>query len=327
VKLSESERNSKEKAIMFDHWDGSQTFRLNNTGRIATLVFLSAGIAFPATAQQSGQKTFSSTMEASKSLIAALKADDQPALLKILGPAAKDIISSGDPIEDKSNRAEFVEKYQQMHRLVIEPDGTTTLYIGAENWPTPIPLARKGNAWYFDTPAGKEEILYRRIGRNELSTIQVCHELVDAENEYHAQAHDGGSGEYAQKLASDPGKHDGLYWQASAGESESPIGPLIAEASMGSANDQKREPFNGYYFRVLKEENGPNGAQSFISDGKMTKGFAFVAYPAEYRSTGVMTFIVDQDGVVYEKDLGKRTPEIAGTLNAYLRDATWHKAE
>ncbi len=312
---------------MFNHRDRCLTHQLRVAGQLAGVAMLAAGMVLPAPAQPTRARTFASATEASKALVAALKADDAAAILKILGPEAKDIVSSGDPAEDKSNRAEFVQKYEQMHRLVVEPNGTTTLYIGAENWPTPIPLVHKGNIWYFDTPAGKQEILYRRIGRNELATIRVCHELVDAEKEYYAQAHDGRSGVYAQKLVSDPGKHDGLYWQASAGENESPIGPLVAAASM-SAAAEKHEPFNGYYFLILREEKGLGGEQeSYLAHGAMTKGFAFLVYPAVYRSTGVMTFIVDQDGVVYEKDLGKRTVEIAKNLTAYSRDATWHKAD
>lgn len=283
----------------------------------------------PQHALQAGQETFHSAGAAAKALVAALKAEDQPALLKILGPAGKDIVSSGDPVEDKNQRQEFVQKYDQMHRLVMEPDGTTTLYIGAENWPTPIHLDHQGKSWYFDAVGGKQEILYRRVGRNELAVIQVCHELVDAEKEYYGQPHDGNSeNQYAQKFHSDPGKHNGLYWEASAGESESPIGPLMASAAAdGYSPDQEHQPFHGYYFRILKAQKGPHGAKSYIDDGKMTKGFAFVAYPAEYRSSGVMTFIVDQDGIIYEKDLGRRTPEIAKTLTTYSRDTTWRKAD
>ncbi|HVI09145.1 MAG TPA: DUF2950 domain-containing protein [Candidatus Binatia bacterium] len=282
-------------------------------------------------AQQSGQRTFSSAGEATKALMAALKSNDESSLLGILGPDAKDIVSSGDPVEDKNRRQQMVEKYQQMHRLVTEPDGKTTLYIGAENWPTPIPLIHKGDSWYFDTAEGKQEILYRRIGRNETEVIQICRELVDAEKEYYSKAHDGAAGsEYAQKLFSDPGKHNGLYWQASAGEGESPIGPLMASASAdGYASDHQPEPFHGYYFRVLTGQKAGKHAktESFIVDGKMTRGFAFLAYPSDYRSTGVMTFMVDQDGVVYEKDLGKRTAEAAKSLTAYDRDGSWRKAE
>lgn len=303
-------------------------------GKIAAVAILTGGVALVpvfVAAQQTGQKTFSSAAEAGSALVASLKAGDQSALLSILGPDAKDILSSGDPAEDQKNHEQFVQKYEQMHRLVMEPDGKTTLYIGAENWPTPIPLEHKAGAWYFDTPAGKQEILYRRIGKNELAVIQTCRELVDAEKEYYGQPHDGESGDqYAQKLSSDPGKHNGLYWQASAGEGESPIGPMVASAAMGShAADapQEAQPFQGYYFRILTAEKSAHGVENYVVDGKMTRGFAFAAYPAVYRSTGVMTFIVDQDGIVYEKDLGKRTTEIAKTLNRYGRDASWRKAD
>jgi hypothetical protein len=278
-------------------------------------------------ALQPGQETFSSAREAARTLVAAVQKDDQVVLLKVLGPNAKDIISSGDDAEDKTSRKEFVQKYRQMHRLVTEPDGNTTLYIGAENWPTPIPLVHQGDKWYFDTAAGKEEILYRRIGKNEMAAIQVCHELVDAEKEYYGQAHDGDKNQYAQKFYSDPGKHDGLYWQASSGEPASPVGPLVAAAAGdadSNAANQEHRPFQGYYFQILKSE-GRN--HSYVVNGKMTRGFAFVAYPAEYRSSGVMTFVVNQDGIVYEKDLGPHTAETAKTLTRYDRNGSWHKAD
>jgi hypothetical protein len=214
-----------------------------------------------------------------------------------------------------------------MHRLVKEPDGTVTLYIGPHNWPTPIPLVNKGHSWYFDTEAGKKEILYRRIGRNELSAIRVCQELVAAQKEYSAQHK-----EYAQKIFSDEGQHDGLYWKAAAGEPQSPIGPLVAAAvakGFSKSLEGPPTPYRGYYFHILVRQgkNGPGGAKSYIVNGKMTEGFAFVAYPAEYRSSGVMTFIVDQDGVVYEKDLGKKTEVVAKALTEYNPNPTWKKAE
>jgi Protein of unknown function (DUF2950) len=279
------------------------------------------------------RQTFPTAMAASQALVAALQSDDQQALMKVLGPEGKEIISSGDETQDKNERSDFVMKYQEMHRLVTEPDGTTTLYIGAENWPTPIPLMHAAGGWYFDTAAGKKEILYRRIGKNELNAIQVCRELVDAQKEYDAKTRDGDStNQYAQKFFSDPDKHNGLYWTAASGGEQSPIGPLVASAEAeGYSHDanHQAQPFMGYYFRVLKAQgaNAPGGARSYLVDGKMTRGFAFVAYPAEYRSSGVMTFIVNQDGVVYEKDLGARTAEIAKALTAYNRDATWRKAD
>jgi hypothetical protein len=286
-----------------------------------------------AKAPVANRQTFPTAMDASKALVAALQGNDEPTLLKVLGPDAKDIVSSGDETQDKNDRAEFVQKYEEMHRLVKEPDGTTTLYIGAENWPTPIPLMHTTSGWYFDTAAGKKEILYRRIGKNEMNAIQVCRELVDAQKEYDAKAHDGDSvKQFAQKFFSDPEKHDGLYWTVANGEEQSPIGPLVASAEAeGYKRDTDREaqPFMGYYFRVLKAQ-GPNargGARSYLVNGKMTRGFAFVVYPAEYRSSGVMTFIVNEDGIVYQKDLGVKTVEIAKTLTRYDRDATWRKAD
>jgi len=304
---------------------------------LVALAILAAGMAYftpPAPAQQTGQKTFASASEATKALIAALQMDDQPALASILGPDANDILSSGDAVEDKNDRDQFVQKYQQMHRMVMEPDGKTTLYVGAENWPTPIPLVHKGAAWYFDTPAGKMEILYRRVGMNELAVIQTCRELVDAEKEYFSQPHDGDTTkQYARKFFSDPGKHNGLYWLMSPGDHESPIGPLVASAAVEGyvppSPDSQPQPFMGYYFRVLTSQGAGalGGRRNYLADGKMTRGFAFIAYPAEYRSSGVMTFIVDQNGIVYEKNLGARTAEIAKAMPRYDRDPTWRKAD
>jgi hypothetical protein len=313
------------------------TYGLHRGGaaRLAASAILAVGIvwfAIPTGAQQTGQKTFPSARAAATALVSALQADDLPALTSILGPDSKDILSSGDEVADKNTRDQFVQRYQKMHRLVMEPDGTTTLYIGAENWPAPIPLMHKAGAWYFDTPAGKMEILYRRIGRDEVAVIHVCRELVDAEKEYFLQTHDGDSDkQYAQKFFSDPDKHNGLYWAASAGEAESPIGPLVAAAATeGYVRDpaQKQQPFQGYYFRVLTGQRGvaAGATRSYLVDGKMTGGFAFIAYPAEYRSSGVMTFIVNQDGIVYEKDLGPNTATIAKSLTKYDHDNRWRKS-
>jgi len=294
----------------------------------AVAIVMTGCLAVGAAAQQRGQKTFSSAEEASKALVAAAQSNDEKALLEILGRDAKEIVSSGDAAEDAETRANFVRRYEQMHRLVHEPDGTTTLYIGAENWPTPIPLVNKGNAWFFDTDAGKQEILYRRVGRNEMSAIRVCEELVAAEKEYRSSQHD----QYAEKIFSDEGQRNGLYWKAAAGEPESPIGPLVASAvAEGYATPREgvRTPYRGYYFHILTRQGkkGPGGAKNYVLNGKMTEGFAFVAYPAEYRSSGVMTFVVDQDGVVYEKDLGKKTEVLAKAMKEYNPDSTWQKAQ
>jgi hypothetical protein len=296
----------------------------------AAAFLLAACFPFSSMAQQKGQKTFTSAEAATEALVLAAQSNDENALLEILGPAGKQIVSSGDDAEDGENRANFVRRYQEMHRFVQEPDGTTTLYVGAENWPAPIPLLKKGNLWYFDTEAGKKEILYRRVGRNELSTIKVCQELATAEKEYRSAQH----GEYAEKIVSDPGKPDGLYWKAEGGVPESPIGPLVAGATdaEGLAKTQGGStptPYRGYYFHILirQGKDAPGGAKNYIVNGKMTEGFAFVAYPAEYRSSGVMTFIVGPDGVVYQKDLGKKTNILAKTMKEYDPDSTWQKPE
>ncbi len=297
--------------------------------KLAAIAMLLAG-CFPAhsMAQQEGQKTFSSPQEASDALVTAAQSGDENAMLDILGPDQKRIVSSGDETEDAQNRANFVKKYQEMHRLVKEPDGTTTLYIGAENWPTPIPLVNKGNSWYFDTEAGKKEILYRRIGRNEISTIRVCQQLVAAEKEYYSTQ----GNEYAQKIFSDEGQHNGLYWKAANGDPQSPVGPLVAAAvaeGYVKRRDGAATPYRGYYYHILTRQGGnaPGGAKSYIVNGKMTEGFAFVAYPAEYRSSGVMTFIVNEKGIVYQKDLGKQTDVLARAMKEYNPNSSWQKAE
>jgi len=303
-------------------------FHWANLSKLA-VVALFLTVCFPARslAQQPGQKTFSSAEEATNALVTAAQANDEKMMLDILGPDGKQIVSSGDETEDAQSRANFVKRYQEMHRLVKEPDGTTVLYIGAHNWPAPIPLVHKGNSWYFDTEAGKKEILYRRIGRNELSAIRVCQELVAAQKEYSAEHK-----EYAQKIFSDGGQHNGLYWEAAEGETQSPIGPLVASAvAQGYAKrrDGTPTPYRGYYFHILTRQgkNAPGGAKNYVVNGKMTEGFAFVAYPAEYRSSGVMTFIVSEDGVVYQKDLGRKTDVLAKAMKEYDRNPSWQKAE
>jgi Protein of unknown function (DUF2950) len=284
---------------------------------------------FPARAMaQQGQKTFSSPEDASKALIAAAQSNDEKALIEILGPDGRQVVSSGDPTEDAENRANLVRRYQQMHRLMKEPDGTTTLYIGAENWPLPIPLVHKGNSWYFDTEAGEREILYRRVGRNELSAIRVCQELVAAQKEYYSTQHH----EYAQQIFSDEGQHNGLYWKVTSGQPESPIGPLVASAvaeGYVKGRNGPPTPYRGYLYHILTSQgpSAPGGAKSYIVDGKMTQGFAFVAYPAEYRSSGVMTFIVGENGVVYRKDLGRQTEVLGKAMREYNPDSTWKKDE
>lgn len=295
-------------------------------------IALSLGCAsVPVFAQEPGQRTFASTEEASRALFEAMHAKDDQAPLNILGPAAKDVLSSGDAVEDSDTRASFVVKYQEMHRLVTEPNGTVSLIVGAENWPFPIPLINNHGRWFFDTGAGKDEILFRRIGKNELAAIDSLRELVEAQNQYFARPPAKLPKQFAQKLVSDEGQHNGLYWHGASDEFDSPINPLIAYARQNLPTDQVGEhvPFNGYMFRILTKQgpHAPGGAKNYIVDGKMSGGFAFVAYPVEYCSSGVMTLIVDKSGAIYEKDLGADTTKLAQTMITYDPDSTWHKVE
>ena len=298
----------------------------------AAVAALALGGSFaPAFAQEQGQRTFASAEDAGGALFAAMQAQDNQAPLSILGPAAKEVLSSGDPDEDADSRESFVVKYEEMHRFVKEPNGTVTLVIGAENWPFPITLVNNHGSWFFDTAAGKDEILFRRIGRNELAAMEACRQLVEAQRQYFTRPSGKLSQQFAQKLVSDKGRHNGLYWYGAYNEFDSPIDPLIAYANQEDAKDQTGDPlpFDGYFFRILTSQ-GPHalgGAKNYIIDGKMTGGVAFVAFPAEYRSSGVMTFIVDESGTIYEKDLGPNTTKIAQAMTAYDPDSTWHKAD
>ncbi len=285
----------------------------------------------PMFAQEPGQRTFASAEDASRALFGAMQAQDGQAPLNILGPTGKEVLSSGDPTEDSDARVGFVVKYEEMHRFVTEPDGTVTLVVGAENWPFPIPLVNNHGSWYFDTAAGKDEIVFRRIGRNEIAAMDACRDLVQAQKQYFAHPPGELPKQFAQRLVSDEGRHNGLYWHGADDEFDSPINPLIAYARQNLPTDQVGEhvPFNGYMFRILTSQgpHAPGGAKNYIVDGKMTAGFAFVAYPVEYRSSGVMTFIVDESGTIYEKDLGPNTTKLAQAMTTYDPDSTWHKAE
>lgn len=308
------------------------------TVRLATLVGLMVCIASftslavqHAAAPQSSQKTFDSPGKAAAAMFDAAKSGDTNALMKIFGPESKELLSSGDPVADKNTRQLVVQKYEEMHRLVKEPDKSVTLYIGAENWPFPIPIVDKNGAWLFDTAKGKREVLFRRIGRNENSAMGTLRSLVDAEKEYASTTHDQDNvKQYAPKILSDEGKHNGLYWKSAEGEPASPIGPLIAQATReGYERKGNPVPFHGYYYRVLMSQgkDAPGGAASYMTDGKLTKGFALIAYPAEYRNSGVMTFIVGKNGQVYQKDLGPNTASIAANMKEFNPDKTWSPAD
>lgn len=305
------------------------TSRWTNFPGLAVLVILLvAFLPLRSMAQQHGQKTFSSPEEASNALMAATQDNDEKTMIEILGQDARQIVSSGDEVEDTTSRANFVQKYKEMHRLVRESAEIAVLYIGGENWPTPIPLVNKGRLWYFDTEAGKQEILFRRIGRNEMSAIRVCQELALAQKEYRSTH----NGEYARQMFSNEGQHNGLFWNSTGLEPQSPIGPLVALAAAKGHDARQPEgatPFRGYYFELITRQgkNAPGGAKDYIVNGKMTGGFAFLAYPAEYKSSGVMTFIVDEDGFVMQKDLGAKTDVADKFIKAYNPDSGWKKTE
>ena len=273
------------------------------------------------------QQVFPSTAAAAKALIEAGQKDDIKTLESILGSDAKEVISSGDPVADNNARDTLVAKYNEMHRVAYDDHGRVILYIGADNWPFPIPMVKQGDGWAFDTESGKEELLYRRIGQNELYTIDVLRDLADAQREYASEGRDGDVKQFAQKIQGDSGKHDGLYWPVAVGEPESPIGPLIADATEEGYKTGTGTPipFHGYYYRVLTRQgrNAPGGAMDYIDRGKMTKGFAFLAYPAAYRASGVMTFMINRDGVVVQKDLGPETPKLAKEISEFNPDKTW----
>jgi hypothetical protein len=274
---------------------------------------------------QPNQKTFPSPQEAASALYSAARSNDENALLAILGPDSRDIVLWTDNAEDrKAETDQFAKKYDQMHRLVKEPDGETTLYVGPENWPLPIPIVQVHGVWYFDTALGKQEIVYRRIGENEIETIDVLRAIVEAQKEYYSKAPPGdGAHVYAAQFDSSQGARDGLYWPSAA--NDSPLGPYLARASYSRSD---RVPLHGYYFRILTAQgaNASGGSKSYIANGKMTGGFAVVAFPAQYRASGVKTFIVNQDGIVYERDLGQMTTQLVATMKAYNPDSTWHKA-
>lgn len=280
---------------------------------------------------ETGQKTFPSANAAMEALYTAVKSGDTDALIEIFGPGGKELVLSGDQVQDKNGRQTFVDRYEQMHRLVPDSEHSDTLVIGAENWPMPIPIVEANGAWFFDTASGKQEILYRRIGKNELAAIETCRVLVEAQTEYASQPRDGSSKNlYAAKFISDSGKQNGLYWKAGDNDA-SPIGPLIADAAAQGYKgaEAKNSPYQGYLFRILTRQGAaaPGGAQDYMVQGQLERGFAFVAYPAEYRNSGVMTFIVDKDGLVYQKDLGSNTASVAKAMTTYNPNKTWKQAE
>ena len=280
---------------------------------------------------QSAPKTFASPDDAARAAIEAAKAGNHDAISSIFGLESKDVIYSGDAEQDKANFAGFVSDYNAMHRWRKLENGNELLITGIDNKVFPIPLAKNGaGQWYFDTKAGKDEILARRIGKDEIAAIDICAAIAEAQQEYFSQRHDGAN-QYAQKFISDPGKQNGLYWTSAEAGPRSPLGPLVAYATAEGYKIQpsQHQPYYGYYFLMLGKQ-GPaakGGAKEYIAGGRMSGGFGIVAYPAKYRDSGIMTFIIDKDGAVFQKDLGTNTDQIAAAMTEFNPDQSWTPVE
>jgi hypothetical protein len=312
----------------------SNPYCLTSLACIVTAIIFLSGAYSPSIAKSIRQKSFASPEEAVNALVVAVKADDKKETLAILGPGGKELIFSGDEVEDKAGREKFLKAYDDKNKLEKESADKMVLHVGSNDWPLPIPIVKKINVWVFDTKAAKEEILNRRIGRNELNVIEVLHAHVDAQREYASKDCKGdGVVEFAQKFISTKGKRDGLYWEAKEGEEMSPLGPLVAQAAKEGYAEKPEgitfSPYHGYYYKILKGQgkHAAGGAYDYVDKGKMILGFALVAYPAHYKNSGIMTFIVNQEGIIYEKNLGKNTESIAKEMTIFDPDSTWKKVK
>jgi len=320
----------------------NDNFLARNAVGVLFILFLSFAMAVlayavPSSSQeatgsaQAAQRTFASPNAAADALIQAAGTFDVPSLRAILGPGSEDLVSSEDPVRDKNNAASFAAKAQEKHDVTIDPKNPrrATLLVGQDDWPLPLPIVNVAGKWEFDTKAGHKEILFRRIGANELDAIQVCRGYVEAQNGYATEKHDGAEvNQYAQKIISTPGKHDGLAWQNPDGSWGGPIGEPVAKAlQQGYTN--RSQPFHGYYFKILKGQGpaAPLGHMNFVVEGAMIGGFGLAAAPAQYRVTGVKTFIVSYEGIVYQKDLGPNTLETFKTMELYNPDSTWQRTD
>jgi hypothetical protein len=304
--------------------DRQNSVRTYAAAAVATIALLVAGCS----GKKDDSASFATPDEAVAALVTAFEKDDMAALSKLLGPGTDELLSSGDPVADKADRAEFVAAYQARHSLTAEGDDKMVLVLGENDWPMPIPIVRRDGRWGFDGAAGADEIIYRRVGANELGAIDVCRGFVAAQFDYAAEGRDGDpAGIYALKLLSDPGMHNGLYWESAPDEPASPAGPFVASAAEEgyAAQTEVRTPYHGYYYRMLYAQ-GPNangGAREYFKDGVLTEGFALIAWPADYGASGVQTFIVNQDGVVFQKDLGEETAAVADTIKLFDPDSSW----
>jgi hypothetical protein len=293
-------------------------------GGVLGLALATPGMTF---AETTAQTTFARPEDALRALVAAGRTHDQAKIAAILGPESQDVVSSGDPVADRAGAARFVAAATEKSRFETLDDGHVVAHIGKDDSPFAIPLVKEGERWRFDTAAGREELLNRRIGRNEITAIAAVRGYVEAQKEYAKRER-----AYAQKIVSEAGKHDGLYWDDPTGKDMSPLGPGFARASAEGYNlaqsPDEMQPYHGYYYRVLTAQgsHAPGGARSYVKDGKMTGGFALVAYPAEYGAGGIMTFVVGPQGIVFQKDLGEKTAEVAKAMTAYDADDTWSPA-
>ena len=298
----------------------------------ATVALTLLAFLFPAelnaATSETAQTTFSSPEDAVTAMVGALRSGPLSSVTKIVGPGSGDWLLSGDEVADRAAAERFVAAYDARHRIRSEGASRAVLTVGVDDWPMPVPLVKTGTRWSFDAKAGREEVLARRIGRNELDTIQVLKAMADAQIEY-ARADWVGTGElaYAQKFASSPGKKDGLYWPVKDGEPPSPLGPLVAQAATEGYTTDNLTPYHGYLFRILSGQgsNAPGGAFDYVAKGAMIGGFAIVAYPATYGVSGVMTFLISHDGVVYQKDLGTATPQLATKMTRFDPGPGWQK--
>lgn len=296
---------------------------------IRVLVLLALLLLSVGGVRAAGQKAFASPRAAADAMVKAARAGDRASLETIFGSESHALFFSGDDVADLKALARFAEWADESTELVERGDATVEISVGEEAWPLPIPLVKRSEGWVFDTAAGKEELINRRIGANELSAIDVCRALVDAQLVYASRDRDGdGVREFASKLASDGGKQNGLFWRASEhGGEVSPIGPLAATASEEGYKAQagKPTPYHGYYFRILTKQgkNAPGGVKDYVADGNLTKGFAIVAHPADYGASGIMTFVINRNGILFQKNLGQDTAKLAAAIDAYDPDDTW----
>jgi len=298
--------------------------------RLGRAALTATVIGFATVTAATAQQSFKTPQEAVETFVAAVRAGDRKAINAVLGPGAEQIISSGDAVQDENTRKVFLAAYDLKHSVQTSGDKPATLLIGPDDYPFAIPIVKKGDSWMFDTAAGRVEVLARRIGRNELAAIEVCLAYYDAQYEYaETMPKVDDMAVYAQRVVSSPGKKDGLYWPTAESEPPSPLGEAVADATVRGYRVGSGAPYQGYYYKILTRQ-GPKaagGAHNYLVDGKMIGGFALIAWPAEYGNSGITTFMINHDGVVYEKDLGADSSKIATHTTAFNPDETWKRVE